>query len=318
LGRDFIESENAGRLAGIIWLFYPPSIWYAGTLLTEPLSGFLVTFIAVVFIKYLRNPTLREASILGMLMGLLVLNRSLFIGLFIPILLFLFARNNWGWINKNKGKKVGLKNIKICFIFTSVFLLVLFPWIMHNYISLGKFVPHSTQGGQVLMYSNEQLMNEAIQSGFYIKDNETFIGRVDFDLRDEYKSDSLKRSIAIESIMSNWKNLPKPVVNRFKNFWTSRPDPYDVKWTTNDFLMSIIWMPLIVFFLIGVYKNRISTTVPLLLLISYTCIAVLPFWGTPRFRYPVDSLVVVLAVSGFISMCSIFKPNLFNRLMVSR
>ena len=210
------------------------------------------------------------------------------------------------------------KSLTVISVVFASFILVTSPWVIHNYIALEKFVPHSTQGGQVLMYSNEQIKNERIQEGSYIKNLETFHKAVGNSSPDEFHADSLKRDIAMSSIKEDWNYLPKPIVNRFKNFWSSRPDPYDNSWTLNDTIMSLIWVPLLFFSILGLIENKLSLNLPVLILVSYTCVLVLPFWGIPRFRYPIDPLIILMGSSGLVAFYSFFIRTSLKRLRISK
>ena len=318
LGRTLLKSVNSSKFGAIIWTLYPPSIWYAGTLLTESLSVLLIILVSTMLLKTVRSNSYRDGVILGIFIALLVLNRSLYIMVFIPILLFLFA-----YIRPRIVMDVGPLNCRwkslmvISVVFAS-FTLVTSPWVIHNYIALGKFVPHSTQGGQVLMYSNEQIKNERIQEGSYIKNLETFHKAVGNSSPDEFHADSLKRDIAMSSIKEDWNYLPKPIVNRFKNFWSSRPDPYDNSWTLNDTIMALIWVPLLFFSILGLIENKLSLNLPVLILVSYTCVLVLPFWGIPRFRYPIDPLIILMGSSGLVAFYPLFIRDTLKRLRISK
>ena len=318
LGRTLFKSENKSKLGAIIWTLYPPSIWYAGTLLTESLSALLIILVLTMLLKTVRSNSYRDGVILGILIGLLVLNRSLYVMLFIPVLLFLFAYIRPQIIMKVYPLNFDWKSVTVTSVVLVTFILVISPWVIHNYIALGKFVPHSTQGGQVLMYSNEQIKNESIQQGYYIKNLDTFYKTVGNSSPDEFHADSLKRDIAIRSIKENWNYLPKPIVNRFKNFWSSRPDPYDNSWTLNDAIMSSIWVPILFFSIVGILENKFSLNMPVVILVSYTCVLVLPFWGTPRFRYPIDPLIILMGSSGLVTFYSILIMNSLKRIHISK
>ena len=318
LGRTLLKSENSSKLGAIIWTLYPPSIWYAGALLTESLSALLIILVLTMLLKTLRSNSFKDGVILGILVALLALNRSLYVMIFIPVLLFLFAFLRPQIVTSVKPLNLAWKNLGVIFLVLVTFILVVSPWVIHNYIALGKFVPHSTQGGQVLMYSNEQIKNERIQNGSYIKSLETFYITSGNSTLDEFQADSIKRDIAMRSIKNDWNYLPKPIVNRFKNFWSSRPDPYDSSWTLNDTIMSSIWVPLLFLFIFGVFENRLLLNLPVVILISYTCLLVLPFWGTPRFRYPIDPLIILMGSSGMVTVYSLLIMNSLKRIHISK
>ena len=318
LGRTLLKSENTSKLGAIIWTLYPPSIWYAGALLTESLSALLIILVLTMLLKTVRSTSLKDGVILGILVGLLALNRSLYLMVFIPVLLFLFARIRPRIVTNLKPLSLTKRNLGVTLIVLVTYIVVVSPWVVHNYIALGKFIPHSTQGGQVLMYSNEKIKNDRIQEGSYIKNLETFHKTLGNSTSDEFQADSIKRNIAMRSIKNDWNYLPKPIVNRFKNFWSSRPDPYDNSWTLNDTIMASIWVPILFFFILGVFQNRLMFNLPVVILISYTCVLVLPFWGTPRFRYPIDPLIVLMGSSGMLTFYSLSIVNSLKRIHFSR
>ena len=318
LGCTLLKSENSSKLGAIIWTLYPPSIWYAGALLTESLSALLIILVLTMLLKTVRSTSLKDGVILGILVGLLALNRSLYLMLFIPVLLFLFACIRPRIVTNLKPLSLTKRNLGVTLLVLVTYIVVVSPWVVHNYIALGKFIPHSTQGGQVLMYSNEKIKNDRIQEGSYIKNLETFHKTLGNSTSDEFQADSIKRNIAMRSIKNDWNYLPKPIVNRFKNFWSSRPDPYDNSWTLNDTIMASIWVPILFFFILGVFQNRLMFNLPVVILISYTCVLVLPFWGTPRFRYPIDPLIVLMGSSGMLTFYSLSIVNSLKRMHFSR
>tara|TARA_A100001037_G_C15100479_1_gene613728 strand:+ start:184 stop:1473 length:1290 start_codon:yes stop_codon:yes gene_type:complete len=318
LGCTLLKSENSSKLGAIIWTLYPPSIWYAGALLTESLSALLIILVLTMLLKTVRSTSLKDGVILGILVGLLALNRSLYLMLFIPVLLFLFACIRPRIVTNLKPLSLTKRNLGVTLLVLVTYIVVVSPWVVHNYIALGKFIPHSTQGGQVLMYSNEKIKNDRIQEGSYIKNLETFHKTLGNSTSDEFQADSIKRNIAMRSIKNDWNYLPKPIVNRFKNFWSSRPDPYDNSWTLNDTIMASIWVPILFFFILGVFQNRLMFNLPVVILISYTCVLVLPFWGTPRFRYPIDPLIVLMGSSGMLTFYSLSIVNSLKRIHFSR
>lgn len=292
--RLFFSGKAIPILASMAWAFYPPSIWYSGWLLTETLSSVLVIGSALSLCLLREHGGQKYALFTGFLLGMLAINRSIYI--LLPILV-LGAYMLVEIVNRQRGFHFP-SVARNCSLVICSFSLVLSPWVLHNFLLLHQFVPHSTQGGYVMMISNAYLQNPEIQSGKYIKDSRLIELVEAQNPRDQYHVNSIQRSIAMESITSNVNLLPQPIVNRFKNSWTSRPDPYDSKWTTNDSIMASIWIPLVCLFLVGLFLRPFRETWPLLLFIVYFSFIALPFWGTPRFRFPVDPMLMVLSAIG--------------------
>ena len=298
LANLFVSKYNISVFCSLLWVFYPPSIWYSTWILTETVSAFLVILIVIYMYKIIEDKSYLNVFMCALLFGLLALTRSLYI--FLPIAILMF----WlGYLCLFKRQISFIKNNGKLFIFgVLVFSIVLTPWVIHNMILYDKFIPHSTQGGHLLLVSNGMLDNSDVKSGKYTKDILKIPELINSDQINAYEYDLLKREIAVESIKNNITSLPEPVFNRIKNFWHFRPDPYDSLWTINDSVMGLICIPLFIFFIFGIFNLPIRVTLPILLVILYACFMVIPFWGSPRFRFPVDPLIILIAFLGSLKM----------------
>ena len=298
LANLFINKYNISFFCSLLWVFYPPSIWYSTWILTETVSAFLVILIAIYMYKIIENKSYINVFACALFLGFLALTRSLY--LFLPIALLMF----WlAYLCLFKRQISYIKNnFKLLLFGLLSFSFVLTPWVVHNLILYDKFIPHSTQGGHLLLVSNGMLGNSDVKSGKYTKDILKIPELVNSDQINAYEYDLLKREIALDSIKNNITSLPEPVMNRFKNFWHFRPDPYDSSWTINDSVMGLIWIPVLLFFIFGIFNLPIRVTLPILLVILYACFMVIPFWGSPRFRFPVDSLIILIAFLGSLKM----------------
>ena len=274
----------------LIWAVYPPSIWYSGWILTETISSLLVLLYLGAVFAFSGRPTLIHSLLLGALGGLLILNRSVFIFLPLVVLTSHLVSQRFSLVPR-------------CSLFKylaslAVLAIVISPWVWKNYDTYSKFIPHSTQGGSLLLMSNGNLRHPEIQAGKYFKDPELLKQVSNMNPNNDAEIDSISRSIAIKAMMKDPGLLPEPLVNRFRNFWTARPDPYDPLWTFNDTIMVVIWTPALVMALVGFFCIRWERMWPMLLLLIYSSLMVLPFWGIPRFRFPVDHIVMLMGCYG--------------------
>lgn len=278
----------------LIWAVYPPSIWYSGWILTETISSLLVLFYLGAVFTFSGRPTLVHSLLLGAMGGLLILNRSVFILLPFAVLSFHLVAQRFALVPRCSPFKY--------LVSLAVFAIVISPWVWENYDTYSKFIPHSTQGGSLLLMSNGNLRHPEIQAGKYFKDPELLKQVSNMNPNNDAEIDSISRSIAINAIMEDPSLLPKPLVNRFRNFWTARPDPYDPLWTFNDTIMVVIWIPVLVMALVGFFCVRWERVWPMWLFLIYSSLMVLPFWGIPRFRFPVDHIVILMACYGTVAM----------------
>ncbi len=98
-----------------------------------------------------------------------------------------------------------------------------------------------------------------------------------------------------QELSSNGKIVPKILFERTINFWGSRPDPFDSQVTRNDIILFIIWVPILLLFVSSFRFYRSMEFWIFMSIIFYAYITTIIFWSSPRFRFPIDSLVIILA-----------------------
>ncbi|KPK41092.1 MAG: hypothetical protein AMJ78_06505 [Omnitrophica WOR_2 bacterium SM23_29] len=126
-----IFDRKTAILSAIIFTFYPLFIWYTARIWTETLLTFLVSILVLHMIKFLRSPSKTNAFILGIILGVINLCKSILL-LFPIFLLLVFLVLFW-----HRKKEVLLN---ICLIIISM-SLVITPWTYRNYKVSGHFVP---------------------------------------------------------------------------------------------------------------------------------------------------------------------------------
>ena len=158
-----------------------------------------------------------------------------------------------------------------------VMIITISPWTIHNLFVHEEFVPIHTASGYMMLICNGKLNHPDIQKGlFYYKD-------------EQYKTTLNDNLTEIEN-------------------------PYDNNFTRNDLVMALVYIPILMFFILSLFKGNFENYWPVLVIILYVFITILPFWGSPRFRFPIDSLIIMMASFGFVSITSTVK-NKFPLLM---
>ena len=301
----FVGRNDVALLAAAAWVLYPPSIYYASRLLTETTAALLVVGGLGAFLWTARTKSSWPALLTGTLWGLSALNRPVFLLLPLALLVAQLALSrvgqfSWSWSWRRWA--LGL----------AAFVLVMAPWTVRNYVEHGVFMPTHSGGGVVLMISNGTLTDPKIQAGYYDYPNPQH-ERILAQARSELERDAMSRRLAVDEIKKNWRLLPRPILNRAKNFWTTRPDPYDPTWTRNDTIMLLFWGPVLVFFLTSSFTRSWRQNWPALVIVLYAFLLTLPFWGTPRFRFPVDAIVIAGATMGFVELLRLASSTLRRR-----
>ena len=312
VSKTLFENKLAVSLmTATIVTFYPPSIYYSNMLLTENAASLFAPLILISYLLTSKTHSFWGTIISGILWGLAALNRPVFLMLPIfllisQILLQIISRSIcWRWRFTNWA--IGIL----------VMIITISPWTVHNYLVHDTFVPIHSASGYMMLICNGKLNHPDIQKGlFYYKDKqyETVLN----DTLNEIEKDEIAMEMALSEIRENWPLLFKPVLNRAKNFWTWRPDPYDSTFTRNDLVMAIIWIPILFFFTFSLFNRKVQTSWPALAIVLYVFVTILPFWGSPRFRFPIDSLIIMYASFGFIEVISIVLNKFDSSLYIQR
>ena len=297
LGSKMSGNKIVGLGSGIYWAVYPPTIFYSALLYTENLSAILVLLSLICYFWAARTERIFPAFLTGLVWGCLALNRATF--LLLPFFLMFFA------IAFGKALPLPTRlTIRQWLMAIVLFCATLAPWVAHTYSLYGTFIPHNTRGGWTLLISNGNLDAPMVKEGGYSRDEEYNFSELD-PKPGKLELDNLRRQMAVERITAHLNNrlgdYALVIGNRIKNFWSWRPDPYSEKWTRNDLVMFLFWIPVLVGLLGSVALVRWSQVWPVFAVSAYSFLVVLPFWSTPRFRFPVDALLVIVAIWSYFS-----------------
>lgn len=130
-------SQNVALWAIALFAFYPPLVAYSTEILTETAFTFLLFAGVLVFDALLYKPSWQAAACGGLLFGVATLTR--FISFFLPFFLsviFFF----------HKSHRVIFKK---ALVMLALFLLVIFPWFLRNYLVFDKFIFGRAYGGAI-------------------------------------------------------------------------------------------------------------------------------------------------------------------------
>jgi len=275
---------------GVIWAFYPPSIYYSSYILTENMAALLSVASLWGFVYASNSKQWLPAVLTGIIWALAVLNRPIWILLPFSILFVqaLFYRSlPYSW------------TLKQWLMGMVAFIVFMSPWTIRNYDAHDVFMPTTSGLGYMMILCNTTLDHNLVRSGMYYK-NTKILENISEQPESEWGK--IGSRLALEHVSQNVHNFTVAVLNRAKNFWTFRPAPYDVTWTRNDWIMFIIWIPLLISFILSFFIVPWRSNWLALVMILYAFIFTLPFWGTPRFRFPVDVFIIIQAVMGFMGL----------------
>jgi len=127
-------------LAAAVVACYPAFVAYTGLVLTETLACLLVSVVALAAVRAASTRSLAWSALLGMALGLTALCRAELaaVALAMGLATLALPAGSWG------ARLARAAAMGVCF------LLVLLPWTIRNYRTLGAFVPLTTDGWRTL------------------------------------------------------------------------------------------------------------------------------------------------------------------------
>ena len=276
-----IGGSSMGFLSSFLFAAYPPFIKSAELLLTELFFTFILLLIIFYLFKIQEHIRNKDCIILGILLGIGLLTRSmmiLFPFFIIPVFIY--------------SKKGPLLNIFKKYMIVLLFLgLTVLPWIIRNYAVYHKFVPVSTQGG-ITFYSSYRPPN-GIFGMLATEDDPVVV-------------EAIKISSPVSSsdflVKKTWNfivNNPRKVLflefEKIIYLWA----PFDWEIIGGRWF-NFIYAAMLPFFAVGFFLSlrRFKRFYLILLPIIYLQITSLIFYGSPRFRMPIEPYLFILSMVG--------------------
>lgn len=286
LSLEITQNRKISLITSIVYCLYPYSIFLSNQLLTENLSSLLISLIALYFIKFINKDSLYHLVIASFLMGLLSLTRSSYI--YLPVFLSFIILLT---------KKTNTKKFSYTVIIFLIFYLTLSPWIIKNYNQFNSFVPTTTRLGYGLLISNYDFQDPVQKKGGYSKSMEIQKILEDTDFMNPVDKSNYLKKIVFKKIINNKIIFLKLTAFRLLNFFNPKPNPY-TNLKKKDFISIFFYTPILLFFLASFSKKKYSLNdFILLIIILYSVLISIIFYGFPRFRYTVDSLIFIMSIN---------------------
>lgn len=302
LARRIFRNNKIAAFTGFIYVFYPPAIFWTGYLAPVTLEIFFSVLIVYLFYSGVKKLNFLNFLFAGIILGLGVLTRSLFI-VFLPIVFL--------WLILYKGWLFSLKATALTFF---LFFLTVFPWAMRNFKIHGKLIFTSTEGGIVCyIANNEKSLYQP--SGYWDPTgniNEPVIKQV-MGLS-ELEANSFFYKAAFKFIKENPGIYVRLVKDRFLRFWKLAPHTFSGPGENykkyHVFIALITNLPIFIFaglgFLLSLKKFREYSLLYLTVLL-WSLPIIMFFKTVIRYREPIMPFVILLAVEGICGLSSFYK-----------
>ncbi len=189
-----------------------------------------------------------------------------------------------------------------------VAVATLVPWTARNYQVFGSFVPLSTGSGDVLLGSNNRVVASDLKYyGYWVYPDELPEYRFQLEAtNDELVRDRLESRLAVEWIKNNPDKWWYLLHSKFRRLWTPFLQPQSPRLFRFGTLVS--WGPVLAVFALAFFPTLIQflnqkhpAWLIHVVIVSVVLNAIV-FWGSSRFRYPIEGLCLILASTGLVGM----------------
>lgn len=310
-----------GLIAGLIAALYPFLFIYDGWLYSESLYTFLLLAFCYALFRLQRTPRWQWMVASGILLGLASLERPNGVA----TLALFFA-----WIVVMMWTKIipRRKAIQSAIIVTLIFLAFVTPWIIRNYVVAHTFVFVATGDGKVLVgaYNKETddiYFSNEVYLGTWLRPEESAPNVVKEFPTQCAAPCEIARDNAYKATALQWiKQHPKQVEDLLKlhivGMWstTSAEADLPINRFPDRFVSKVIveWMKLmtpIVFalatlgFILTIKRWREFLFIYLVILETIAeCVV---FYGIPRFRAPIEPMLIILGAGALWWLFTLFS-----------
>lgn len=308
--RDLFN-KRIGLIAGLIACIYPALYLYDGWMYTESLYTFLLTAICYCMLRIQRDEGRRRWPWLlcGILLALLALTRPNGILVLALVLLWTIFLTWRKLLRKRALVSVGLMALLAA--------LLIAPWTLRNYMVSHSFVPIATGDGTVLLgaYNDQVLTTPGLQGSWsnpLHATAQTMATLKPFSLDKcqatcEVAREDASKIAAEQWIKAHLSDIPTLLVYHLRNFWTPYTREADLPMERFPAQISSQVVhamsetfPIAIFLLAALglvvtLKRYWHELLFAYLVILATLGEALVYYGSSRFRTPIEPLLILLA-----------------------
>jgi 4-amino-4-deoxy-L-arabinose transferase-like glycosyltransferase len=270
--------------SGLFVSLYPLLLFYTGRLLSETLVIMLLA-LTLWLVWLLRNSPAIWFALVGVVLGLAALTRqtafpiAVLIALSTPVI-----RQASGWLRRVSPALVML-------IFVG---LTLTPWIVRNYLVLGKFVPFTSQAGLSLWIANNPLA-DGTGVGGKAGSGGTVLLIPEVNALPEVELGDAYRKLAVQYIRENPLRFAQLTLHRLLYFWHLG---YHGEGRA-ELAFLAVYLPLLTLAALGVWRGwQLNRDATLLLLVIPITLTIVHMVYLPAGRYRLPAEMALCAIAG--------------------
>jgi len=277
-------TEAVAILSGILAGVYPVLIKSSEHLLTECLFTFLLALAVLCIIVGEGKRSICNAALFGFVLGIATLTRPFLLAF--PLCLALLWFGGIGWEKSTLSFRM-----KRILVVVGVFLLTLLPWTIRNWYVHKAWVVVSTDGGRAFYASYRP--PEGKLFGFNPVDEVDQQAR---RMSSEVERNRFFYQEAFRFIQNRPQELPRLLFLKFLFFWC----PFDWELIGGG-VYNAMYGFIILFAIAAILKCvKIKKVMTVLAFIFYFQLMAFIFYGSPRFRMPIEPFLIIFAASGLV------------------
>ncbi|MFA5339151.1 MAG: glycosyltransferase family 39 protein [Candidatus Omnitrophota bacterium] len=301
IARRLFDAKTA-VLGALIGCFYPAFIRTTELMITELLYTFLLISIIFFLLRYIQGGGYGNLAFCGAALGIASLTRSVIV--LLPVFILLLA----GKIFLSQARSVK-KYIISAAILLAFFILPIAPWTVRNWKVAHRFIPISTTMG-IGLYSS-YVPKEGKLYGFIASDEVVEKSR---SLGSEAAQSDFLAKEALKYIKNNPLRVLKLEVLKTVYFWSV----FDWEILGNG-VYNYMYAFIMPFFILGIFVNskRSWELAPVYLPIIYSFCVSLVFYGSPRFRLPIEPYIIMIGAAGIFHFIRRSRNKILPGLLIS-
>lgn len=293
-------NEKIGLLSAFITMSYPYYVVNTTAITDGPLFTLILSFLILTLLKSFKFPSFNKFLLAGFVFGIATLCR----GTILPMLFFIII----GILFILRAEIT--KKIKFIFSFLFIFLIVIMPWLIKNYIVLGKPVITSSFGTALWLSNHPDLL----MHGYPEITIDYHYYQLYEKIPPQQKKYLLKLTVVkrdkffYQEAIANIKKLGfcqylKMVYIKFKSAYSWNLNPkYDLqrKPTGGKFkflIYKITYTPILFIAIIGIYlnKNKFEELYIIFSLFVSLTITFVILWSHTQYRTPLDIYLIIFS-----------------------
>ncbi len=298
IAAKLVANRTVPVVSALLYSLYPYAIYRCTFLMTETLFAFLCALMVFVFItverRAVRHPQMRPSVgllvVCGVGLGVATLTKA-GIALMGPLVV------PWAYLVYRRPRQVAVATTLVC----GAMALTLAPWTLRNWTIHKSFVPVATEGGVTLLGGNNAVSATSDEYlGFWY--NPSGLKILSPGLGEVEESRQANRA-AIAFLQDNTDQVPRMLLHKFLNTWVVH-SYYLARDSGPARLARLTYTVLVPFSVVGMFllllrsrkepSDWISPRIVWFLLLNVLVLCLI-FYGSARFRAPVEPYLIFLA-----------------------